>query len=189
MNLSPQLIHIVVELVVIAGLAFWMNFRVNGLKKQVDEYKERIDRYEKALSEHATALRAMSSLLERHEMILTGGRPPQMRVEPPRMNSTSVYTPPEVKSPPSLDDKMDELLASELNDIERSRSTPQTRDETPELVFVGEALQPPSDVPQKRKKKKLTETSSALMPAFLEMVEHASSKNSSSHSEATSLQD
>jgi hypothetical protein len=145
MNLNPQIIHIFIELLVIAGLTFWFHHRMNKTLIALQEEKDRVARLEKDLESHANAIREQSALLGRHEAILSAIVNSQ-ELRPPRKTLASFTAP--VTSIPSFghtpvpssgsvssenkskltdEDTLDMILQNELSEIESERSTPVSR--------------------------------------------------------------
>lgn len=137
---NPQVIHIVVELIVIVGLTIWFQKKTSDMTKRLDELTAIVMKHDRVLGAHDQSLQVVSNTLSS----ITGPRrpalpAPQAPVLPasfasstPRATSTvQVFSTPE-----QMNDVLDSMIQSEISEIENGRlksassSTPSS-DEAP----------------------------------------------------------
>lgn len=129
-KLDPQtLIHVGVELVVVAGITFWLNRRISSVQGEVGQLNEKLAEFEKVIAQQA-------QLLHRHEQILNqifGGSPsgqiqsapsPQHAVQqsrsPRRASQTS-------RAPPTLPPKRKLQPNPEFQRVSQMQPQPQSQ--------------------------------------------------------------
>jgi hypothetical protein len=131
MNLNTQfMVHVGTEFVIIAGVTFWLNKKINAVQDENHRLTEKVGKIEETLAQYR-------ELLSRHEMVLRGGPqpapPPPNTKQPPvkkeeqkvkRRINKEVKKPLEDKNNDSdADDKnsdMDEVNNSDLDNAMQS---------------------------------------------------------------------
>ena len=77
---TKTLVHAGVEIVIIGGIAFWLNTRISGLQEELTVLRQKVESLEGVIQQQ-------NQLLSRHEAILRqitgGGPPPQSHQGPP----------------------------------------------------------------------------------------------------------
>lgn len=115
---TATLIHIGVELIVVAGLAFWVHKKTNNLQDQITALNEKINSYE----EH---LKRQGELLAQHENVLRqlfsnqNTNTQQVHRNPkPRQRTSN----PEKVKRPNIEETFSEHTQSFVDEIEEGQS-------------------------------------------------------------------
>lgn len=115
---TKTLVHVGVEVVVIGGVAFWLNGKISTVQKELAEALGRIQRMEEIINQQ-------NQVITRHEMILRqimGGRPPPTPPEQPRSVPPPQNIHVEEKGPEEVPpEELDELLGEDLLEILEER--------------------------------------------------------------------
>lgn len=86
MNMDYQtLVHVGTELVVIAGMGFWLNRQIGGVREQVSALTQKLSTYEDMIIQQAEVIKQQNEMLRRHSQMLAtifGSAPPPQRTNP-----------------------------------------------------------------------------------------------------------
>lgn len=134
------LIHVGVELIVVTGITYWLNRKINGTELKVSEQQAQIKALEETVKRQSETIAKHNEILtDLISIVQTGGiarpqqarqplppsrpqQPPQQRPAPP--SSTPRNIPPRgvlpVEQPDVAPEQLDQLLEQELHSLQMS---------------------------------------------------------------------
>lgn len=86
--LNFNVIHIIVEVAALCGVAVYFTNKINGLKKQVDELTQRLEEQEETIQKHEEILKKLISI--RQQQVANYRSPSPMMVHAPPLSSSCV---------------------------------------------------------------------------------------------------
>ena len=127
-----MLTHVGVELVVMTGLTFWLNHRINNLSGRQNSFEDRLKKVEDVLGVFGNALKSHETMFRS----MTGGRVNPPRPVAPKSPTRSRKSPEPKrtqKPPPQVveeeededtlqPEQLDSMLSEELEQLEAERS-------------------------------------------------------------------
>jgi hypothetical protein len=134
-NTTPQLIHAAVELVVGAGITFWLNRKISALSQKVGVLEDKLKFYENMVGQHHELIKKLFTLIESGSLgaVKIPQAPPAPFKTPETPAPTLLDSSPPLEVPQEIvadvaadTQALDAILSNEIRDIKIDRTASLT---------------------------------------------------------------